>query len=145
MKTQTRSPGPRSSELVAQRTPPSVHLPREFNAPGRAAIKTRRGSSRDLRRRETLVLVVVVLVPDYLLFRGRGLKSSRERTRRIYMEQCPAIRHDDLEKTCRAQRKTISRFRRSSKRGDPLNCLLTLLSIERLEGTTRGKVDGGLY
>lgn len=63
--------------------------------------------------------------------------EPRERTRRIYTEQCPAIRHDDLEKTCRVQRKTISRPGRSSKRGDPLNCLLTLLSIER-----RGQVDG---
>lgn len=63
-------PGPRWSELLAQRTPPSVHSSGEFNALGRAAIKTLRILTRlATRARETRSSSVVELVPDYLLSR----------------------------------------------------------------------------
>jgi len=121
----------RWSELLAQRTPPSVHSSREFNAPGRTAIKTCRGSSRDLPRARLVrsrcwTRSWLLIVP---LERERPIKGEMEATHRIYMEQC-LLQHCDLEKTCRVQRETISRLGRLSRRGDPLNCLLTLPSMD---------------
>lgn len=108
------------SELLAQRTPLSVHSSREFNALGRAAIKSRRGSSRDLpharpARPRCSTRSWLLIVPIERVWAGRG---EMEVTRRIYVEQC-LLQHGDLKKTCQAQRETISRPQASIKARRP--------------------------
>lgn len=131
VKTQTLSPRVPVRRNLSHKELPRVFICRE-NLMRPVAPQLKRAADPRAHARETRVLVVV-LVPDYLLFRvvgedGRGPGNGRVESTRNNALLCGT---------------TISRRRvehkgklslvpgRSSKRNDPLNCLLTLLSIER--------------
>lgn len=122
MKTRGGNPLPavarRSSEVVAQRTPPSVHSPREFNAPGRAAIKTRRGPPRAALPSSPLGSLLITYCPD-------RERESRETTRRIsWNNACNTA--CALTKACWSTKGNYLSRWVSIRRDDPFNCLLTL-------------------